>query len=607
MSPHRKKKTPSLNLFFAIASWLLVIGTAGAQTGNIPDSVSVAFYDTLKVRAEKNRLTRLLYDLVIVDKAGSSPLRENMGSTKPFSQYDGLTIRKCEIIRLNAFGTDINDPQYYDPSGVEKFLNSTYFKSRYFVLKKYLLFAEGDTVSSLTMADNERLLRDLTFIEDVRIEVIPVDEKIADVVVIIRETYPFGFDVSLSDFTSGKVMLFNRNFGGFGHELDISVPYRFDEYPYPGIGAKYAVRNIAHSFSNLIMDFSDGLGTTAAGGAFSRSFVSSETKYAWSASVRMIRTREDLDTMMTPEPLHYTYQDYWAARSFMLDRDRVTRLIISARFVNNNVFTRPEIDPYSYYRLQRYRLYMGSVALSTQKFINTSLIYSYGRTENIPYGYLLEFDAGSEFNEFKHRSYVGLKASYGNIFDGFGYLYAGIGFSTFYNDGQTEQGMLQSTIRYFTPLIQTGNSRVRAFLNIYYMRGFNRYTDEALFLKSSSLLRGFSNDSINGNNRIVVSVEPVLFINKPFYGFRFAVFAFADAGMIYNGTLDKGDYHNAVAAGFGVRVRNDLLVFNTIQLRFGFYPGAPPYSETSWASVDGLVKLRPPGFEPEPPGVTLFR
>ncbi|MCK7540630.1 MAG: hypothetical protein MZV63_61940 [Marinilabiliales bacterium] len=63
------------------------------------------------------------------------------------------------------------------------------------------------------------------------------------------------------------------------------MPYDFSEYPYPGFGIKYSVRNIAGSFSDLDLEFADGLGKTVIGGVYSRDFITSETKYAWSASI----------------------------------------------------------------------------------------------------------------------------------------------------------------------------------------------------------------------------------------------------------------------------------------------------------------------------------
>ena len=105
-------------------------------------------------------------------------------------------------------------------------------------------------------------------------------------------------------------------------------------------------------------------------------------------------TSEDLDTMPVPAPLKYNLQDYWLSRSFLINKESVSRIIIGTRYTINNVFERPLISPESYYNLQRYKILLGSAALSIQKYTKTNLIYSYGRTEDIPYGALLKFTAG---------------------------------------------------------------------------------------------------------------------------------------------------------------------------------------------------------------------
>ncbi len=577
-----------------------------AQGVSQVDTLSVDFYDSLKIRAEKRRITSLLYDMIIVSPAAKGSARENLKSTSAFDPYEGRIIRSSEIIRLNAFGTNIDNPTAKDPSKAEKILNSTYTKTKTFILNKYLLFREGDPVSALEMADNERLLRELPFVDDARITIVAVDSNLADVAVIVREKYPYGAGVMLDDVNTGMIKLFDNNLAGLGHELTLTASYDFGEYDYPGLGIRYSVKNILRSFADLDLEFSDGLGTTIMGGALSRDFITSETRYAWYASIRTTYTTEDLDTMLTPSPLRFTWQDYWAARSFILDRNSVTRLIFSGRYMQNNVFARPEINDSSYYRLQSYKLVTGSVAISSQRFINTSLIYSYGRTEDIPYGYMIELQGGRENNEFKLRTYAGLKVAYGNIFTGFGYIYAGAGINTFYNQGKTEQGMLNASLRYFTPLMQAGRSRVRTFANIYYTRGFNRYTDECLYLRSSELVRGFRNDSISGGTRLVFSLEPVLFISKPVLGFRLAPFVFTDIGILVREGFIAGGYYAVPALGAGIRIRNDQLVMNTLQIRFAWYPSTPPYSVKSWITADGMIRLKPRDFEPDPPGVIPF-
>lgn len=571
------------------------------------DTLSAAFYDSLKVRAEKRKITSLFYDMIIVSPAASGSAREKLTNTSAFDVYEGRTIRNRKVIRLNAFGSNIDNPAGDDPSRVEKVLNSSYTKTKNFILNKYLLFREGDTVSALEMADNERLLRELPFIDDARIMIVALDSNFADVAVVVREKYPYGAGVRFDDLNTGMIRIYDNNFAGFGHELEISSSYDFDEYKYPGFGIRYSIRNIARTFSNLHLEFSDGLGTTFIGGVYSRDFITAETKYAWSTSVKVTYTSEDLDTMLIPSPLKFTWQDYWAARSFILDRNSVTRLILSGRYIHNNVFVRPEIDDFSYYRLQTYQLVTGSVALSSQRFINTSLIYSYGRTEDIPYGYMFELLGGREKNEFKWRTYAGVKVAYGNIFTGIGYIHGGATLTTFYNQGSTEQGMLQASLRYFTPLMPAGRSRVRTFVNVYYTRGFNRYSDESLYLRNSALVRGFRNDSISGGTRLVFSLEPVLFISKPVLGFRLAPFAFTDIGILVREGFMPGGYYAVPAIGAGIRIRNDQLVMNTIQIRLAWYPSTPPYSVKSWITADGMIRLKPPDFEPDPPGVMPFQ
>jgi len=571
------------------------------------DTLSKAFYDTLKVRTEKNQITRLLYDFIVVDQDVKVKMRDRMSSTVPFDPYSGYKIRSIRILRLDSFGTDVNNPFVSNPTKYEKLLNSSYVKTRRFVLEKYLFFKEGDSISPLILSDNERFLRNISLVEDARIIIVPANDKTADVLVAIRESYPLGLTASFKRLNYGTATFFDKNFIGLGHEFDAIFPFDFKDYPMPGIGATYSIKNIIHTYSNLTLEIKDGIGTSKAGVTLARPFVSSETKYAWSASVSRIYTTEYLGVKLDTS-VRYTFQDYWIARSFMLNKKSVTRLIFSARHINNNVFHRPVITSHSYYPWQRYKFFVGSVALSSQKYFNTSLIYSYGRTEDIPYGYLVQADWGVEFNEFKRRSYLGFESSYGNHFDKFGYIYFTVGVSSFYNDSHTEQGLFQAKLKYFTPLFQSGPFKIRNFINVYYMHGFNRNSEEHLYFNSSSYVRGFINDSIRGDKRLIFSYEPVVFTPAIHYGFQFAFFAFLDAGIMYhNVSIEGSNTMHVYAIGLGVRLRNDQLLFNTLQVRLGFYPVLPEYTHPRWVDINSITRPRPPDFDPGPPGVMQYK
>jgi hypothetical protein len=588
-------------------SLLLFVPEAKAQKQTEKDTLSKAFYDTLKVRTEKNKITRLLYDFMVVDQDGKEKVRDRMSSTVPFDPFSGYRIRSVRILRLDSFGTDVDNPFTSNATKYEKMLNASYIKTRRFVLEKYLFFKEGDTISPLVLSDNERFLRNISLVEDARIIIVPASDKTADVLVAIRESYPLGLTASFKRLNSGNVTFFDKNFVGLGHELDVIFPFDFKDYPMPGIGATYSIKNIIHTYSNLTFEIKDGIGTSKAGVTLARPFVSSETKFAWSASISRIYTTEYMNVKLDTS-VRYTFQDYWVARSFMLDTKSVTRLILSARHINNNVFHRPVVTSHSYYPWQRYKLFIGSVAVSTEKYYNTSLIYSYGRTEDIPYGFMMQADGGIEFNEFKRRSYVGFEGSYGNHFDRFGYIYLTAGVSTFYNGSQTEQGLFEAKLKYFTPLFQSGSYKMRSFFNVYYIHGFNRNIDEYLYFNSSSLVRGFINDSIRGDKRLVFSYEPVVFTPAILYGVRFAFFGFFDAGIMYhNAALEGSNTLHVFAMGLGVRLRNDQLLFNTLQIRIGYYPVLPEFTHARWVDINSIARLKPPDFDPGPPGVMLYK
>jgi hypothetical protein len=341
--------------------------------------------------------------------------------------------------------------------------------------------------------------------------------------------------------------------------------------------------------------------------SLTRELVSATTKYAGGISVNHMTTRDDLQTLPVAETVKYNLQDYWLSRSFLLDRQSVTRFIIGARYKNNNVFDRPFILPYSYYNLQKYKIFLGSISLSTQRFYKTNLIYSYGRTEDIPYGGLFKVTAGKEINEFKRRTYIGSEVSFGKSNQRIGYLYGTVGLASFLNNTKSEQGVMKISLKYFSNLVPVRDYMIRNFINVNYTRGFDRYIDESIKFTSENGFSGFRNDSIKGGQRISLSLESVLFSPTNFYGFRFALFAWADASFLRPRSSINGNTNVLTGIGFGMRIRNNNFLINTFQIRLGFFPNLPAYSNVSYLSVSGEQLLRPGNFEPGPPSIIPYQ
>ncbi len=573
-----------------------------------PDRIrTLILFDSLRLKASRMLIIRKLYDFVVVSPQPVEKKSITGISEMPYYEHRGKKIRSISVRRLNVFGSDINNPLSYDPKKIETLLNRTHLNTTETIIRKNLLFAEGDSISPLVLSDNERILRQLPYINDARILVVPVSDEESDIVVITKDIYSLGAQISLNGLEKGSAALYDKNIFGMGHEFGLEVPYDTKYYDSPGFGVHYSINNIKKSFLNLNLYYLGGLGKQTFGFDLKRSLVSSKTKYAFGISVKEMFTSEDLDSLPEPEPLKYNFQDYWFSRSFLLNEESVTRFILGVRYTNNNVFAKPFILPDSYYHLQKYRIYLASAALSFQKYYKTNLIYSYGRIEDIPYGGLLRFTMGKEINEFKERTYMGLDVSVGRSSRQLGYFYTTAGISGFITGRDTEQGLLSVNVKYFSNLVYLGNYRIRNFVKIDYTRGFSRYTDENLTFGNDNGFTGFRNDSITGRQRLYVSLESVVFSPVNLYGFRFALFGFTDLAFLSGTNQILGNGSVLSGLGLGIRIRNDNLVFNTLQLRLGFFPYLPVYSSVSNVNISGEQLLKPANFEPGPPAIIQYR
>jgi hypothetical protein len=568
---------------------------------------NLLYFDSLKQKASRKPLTKKIYDLVVISPPSIETKKITGSSEESFVRYAGKTIKSIDIIRMDVFGTNINNPASVSSSKSSNLLNNTHKNTNERIIRKNILFEAGDTLSPLTLSDNERILRELPFIDDARILVVPVSEDEVDIIVLTKDVYSLGANYDYGGFKKGELSVFEKNIMGSGHEFGIKIPFNSDKPDSPGFGANYTANNLWKTFINLDIVYLHGLGSTMYGISMNRNFISATTKYAGGIMVKQMYTTTDLDTMPVPVPLKYNLQDYWIARSFLVDKESVSRILIGARYLNNNVFRKPEIQPDTYYSLQRYQLYLASAALSVEKYYKTKLIYGYGRTEDIPYGGLLRITAGREFNEFKNRTYLGADISAGKAFPDIGYFYTSLALASFFENKENEQGIFYSRLNYFTNLLPVGRFKSRNFITIDYSRGIGRYSDENLRFMENNGFTGFRNDSITGTQRFRVSLESVFFSPANYHGFRFAIFGFSDLGFLYSSDQVLGHGITLLSLGLGLRVRNDNLLFNTLQIRLAFFPNPPMYSRINNLTVSGEQLLKPNNFDAGKPEIIPFR
>ena len=159
---------------------------------------------------------------------------------------------------------------------------------------------------------------------------------------------------------------------------------------------------------------------------------------------------------------------------------------------------------------------------------------------------------------------------------------------------------------FISPLFQVLNVQARQFIKLNYTIGINRFDIENLLLLNSNGIRGFGSLIGKGKQRLTLNVENVFFQKKAVLNFRTALFSFFDVGIV--GPPEQSIFKQSYYAGLGLglRIRNENLVFKTIQLRLAWYPNHPSDVNSIGFILDGVSKTRFYNFQPRGPEPLRF-
>ena len=271
--------------------------------------------------------------------------------------------------------------------------------------------------------------------------------------------------------------------------------------------------------------------------------------------------------------------------------------MLAGRIFSTFYHERPEVSKDYLYVFHDRLQFIGSAALSNQGFYKSRLVYGFGPTEDIPFGYLVQLTGGFEINEFKNRPYFGISVSNGMyVRKRGGYLYSKFETGGYFMNRSVEQGTLSLTTKYFTPLFSYNRFKVRYFINFNYTSGIQRYPEEFVTIQNKEGVFGLTSNILKGTQKMTVNFEAVSFTPYYFLGFRFAIFGFVDMGLV--GPAGKWIFDNSLYSGMGIgiRLRNERLVFNTLQLKFAFYPVLPEDSEWHFIQASGEQRLKMDNF-----------
>ncbi|HNZ68185.1 MAG: hypothetical protein QM301_05045 [Bacteroidota bacterium] len=569
-----------------------------------------SFYDTLRSRAGQKKFTRLLHNMVFDDP---EPARHPSDSLRNLTVYEGKTIGKIQIVRLDVFGPSLRDTTRKAKLWYEKAGNFIHTRSDLHNIRKNLLFKKGEELQTGEIYENERLLRALPYIRDARFYLEPdtLDPGLVNVILLIQDRFSIGLTGDVTGSRSATLEVYNRNIFGVGHEIAVRFVGHLTREPFMGIETLYKVSNIGGRFISFNAGYMNTYLNEGVMAVLDNGFL--RTSDDWGYGIAGYLYKRTLhfpgeQIQKNYSTLGYNQFSGWGGHNFQLGSEEPgSQLTLSGQYIYRQFTDRPPPLQNGEQFFHHSRMVLTGLTWSKREFVPDELIFGYGITEDIPKGFKNELVVGYDNAESGNRIYSHLYLSNGNILGkkkGYMYLSAGIG--GYLDSGAVKQGLIEFSSRYISRLITRGNARFRQFFNIEYKSGINRYEIEELRFAKNDLIRGFESREVTGKQRLSLNMETVYFQKRDFYRFNLAFFTFGDLGIIGSDrrTIFRGHYYSGLGAG--LRLHNESLVFKTLQIRLSFYPNHPKDVGFFGFLLNEHTRQTFYSFQPEPPAPRRF-
>jgi hypothetical protein len=577
------------------------------------------FYEKLKRKFSKTRVTREIYRLLFREPYQNAPSYAVKQSTHPYEKYNGRIIGRIDITTLDPFGSRVTDTLRKADNWVEKTGNALHVSTKAYVIRKSLLFSKGEPLDYRVISDNERVLRQkLPFIQDARIYVLPriSNKDTVDILVLTQDNWSVSGDFAVGGFTSGNLKVDDKNIFGLGHEFLNEVTYNVFRNQKWGYRGFYRVPFIGKTFISGELSYINEWHQNIYGIRLRRDFLTPTTKFAGGVEVlqnRLLREVIPIGADTVAQRFHFSFNlaDIWLGHSFPLNigsedfRGR-TRIVLAGRVINNDFGERPPVGADTNQLYWNRFLSLVSLGISNRKYFRDVLIYGFGRTEDVPYGGMFSLTGGIESNEFGKRMYAGVKASRGKYINNFGYLVTSLDAGSFISNKRWEEGVLRVETNYFSRLFMLNTWRVRQFVNFRFTKGIGRFDTEFIDISNSNGIRGIGSLALRGTKSIVLNLETVFFTPVNILGFQIAGFTYADLGLITPTNVDLFAGKLFQGYGLGFRLRNENLTFNTFQFRLGYYPNIPNNPAVFRTQFSGIPSLRLNDFDIRAPETVNF-
>jgi hypothetical protein len=458
-------------------------------------------------------------------------------------------------------------------------------------IRENIFFKEWDVFDPSIIAYNEKWLRDLSYIQDAKIlaMITPYDTNQVDVIVVTKDLFSYGGELLINNKDAYAAKLNNINFLGTGNSIQVNQNFENQRSPKSGWGYDVGLSNFLGTFISI------NAGVNQFGNNISNNVLSARKNYIsvqrpilhpnskWLGGMEYLETENEnvfpgkWDTIFNQQ-LNYNlkHKDIWIGYQLTKQSKRIKlneyKQFIQYRYLENDFRARP-ID----YLLQLDRNYQNlkanflSFTLVRQSVYRTRYLYGLGRYEDLPIGQSLTWTTGYSQIEKDRSAYLGFKFEQYKLSKKENYNHVIANIATSYINKSLQDIRFLSSLEQFSKLKYLNNGlRYRQILNLSFTQTLKNKYNEALRINSIFGIPQLNREQIKGGTRLSANWETVLYNNRAIWGFKSAPFVFGNLTYIraVGNPILKGDIYTAI--GSGMRIRNENLIFGTIELK-GFY------------------------------------
>jgi len=504
-----------------------------------------------------------------------------------FLSYEGKVIRHI-LVKQFGFEKTFTDTAKEIKYFGKDFVKHLHKNTRERVIRNNLFIKERSVLNANVVADNERHLRSLNYINDARILVntIAGEPDSIDIVVITKDFFSIIVEINAFNANRFKAKVGDGNLLGMGQRIQVTTLIEKSRDPQFGYEILYRKNSIARTFINVSVGYSK---------IYPNLNDRTSDEHTWHAEIEKPLVSQYLhvagairfahnqtyNNYLRSDSVFYKYRynafDAWigynlGVHKFLFLKSVLNRQFVSIRYFRNKFSQLPfQVNNEFNFRFNDREALLGQFTFFRQNFYKTNYFFGFGVTEDVPYGYNISLTAGRYKQLNLKRTYAGVDANRYLVTDKGNVMQYFIRAGGFLNEDKIQDAAVLLGISSFSRIYAWKNLKMRQYLRLSYTKQFNRLGLDPLGINNVFGLPYISSDSATGNQRSSLHTETIFFLKYKLLGFKFAPFASADIAFFtpeQKTTSNSGFYFGL---GGGLRTRNENILFGTIEIRFMFF------------------------------------